>query len=75
MEVNEKGWKLQQNKIGRGLFIHLFHLTWTSIVRHMAESDFIDSCDTVTEVETTFQQKGDGQLNLNIHFKTTIVLI
>lgn len=28
-----------------------FSLTWTSIVRHMAEGDFIDSSDTVTEKE------------------------
>lgn len=26
-------------------------LTWTSVVRHMAEGDFIDSSDTVTEKE------------------------
>lgn len=29
-----------------------FILTWTSIVCHMAEGDFIDSSDTVTEKET-----------------------
>lgn len=31
--------------------------TWTSIVRHMAEGDFIDSSDTVTERKKRWKSK------------------
>lgn len=47
-------------------------LTWTSIVRHMAQGDFIDSCDTITEMEKQYFKTDSykRQLPIKLQFTT-----
>lgn len=42
---------MEEGTISMCFFFFHSSLTWTSIVRHMAEGDLIDSGDTVTEKE------------------------